>query len=463
MKENVLNVHERLAAFGTAIPRPMLPLGGTDLSKWAVIACDQFTHDRGYWERVASAVGDAPSTLHCILPEAFLEDPGRTERVEKIRQTMKKYLDDGLFVSRRGCVYVERDTPYRAGRRGLLVCLDLERYDWSAGAAPLIRPTEGTVPERLPARMELRRGAALELPHILVLVDDKKDELLGPLGERARAGELLYDTPLMPDSGRVRGWLLDKEADWDCLAGALEKLAAASVSRYASSASSYSPSCASPDASPVGGSPGAFLYAVGDGNHSLAAAKGVWEEYKKTRGINPAPPGDSEGPRWVMVEIENLYDPALVFEPIHRFVFGAGAEETAKLFSALPGFSLEKLGGTGDWAKLLSLVKENVSRTRFGIIARGNDPDETALFLAETAPLPLAVDRIQPLLDGFVKDKPNLSMDYIHGDEELFRLARGSGGTGILLPPFNKQGLFRTVAERGPLPRKSFSMGEACE
>jgi hypothetical protein len=255
---------------------------------------------------------------------------------------------------------------------------------------------------------------------------------------------MLYDTPLMSDSGRVRGWLLDKETDWECLAGGLEKLAAASLSRYAS---------------PAGGSTaGAFLYAAGDGNHSLAAAKGIWDEYKK-QNTGPVSPGD--GPRWVMVELENLYDPALVFEPIHRFVFGAGAEETEKLFAVLPGFSLKKLGGIEARPKLLSLVKEKVSRTRFGIIAPENG--RITLSLAAADPVPLAIDRIQPLLDGFVKNRPGLSIDYIHGEEELFRLAQSSDGMGILLPPFNKQGLFRTVAERGPLPRKSFSMGEAEE
>jgi hypothetical protein len=281
--------------------------------------------------------------------------------------------------------------------------------------------------------MEVRRGAALELPHILILIDDKKDELLKTLGERARAGKKVYDTPLMLDSGWLRGWLLDKEADWACLAGGLEKLRSAALT-------------------------GTFLYAVGDGNHSLAAAKGIWEEYKKT--ANPA-----EGPRWVMVELENLYDPALVFEPIHRFIFGAGTEEIRDLFSALEGFSTTKLCGTGARTKLLSLVKEGVPQTRFGIIpgASRGDPEEGGLFLAEAEPLPLAIERLQPLLDRLVQNRPELSVDYIHGEEELFRLARRSAGVGILLPPFNKQGLFRTVAAQGPLPRKSFSMGEAVE
>jgi hypothetical protein len=450
----VKSVHERLAVLGTAVPKTLLPRQDADLSRWAVIACDQFTQDRGYWERAAAAAGDSPSALHCIFPEAFLEMPGRKERIETVHKTMKRYLEKNIFRSSRGCVYVERDTPYRTGRRGLLVCLDLEQYDWSPAGAALVRPTEGTVPERLPARMDIRRGAALELPHILVLVDDEKDELLSTLGNRAKAGTKLYDTPLMLDSGRVQGWLLDKEADWECLASGLEKLAAESVSRYALPAK---PGVEAPVSEP-------FLYAVGDGNHSLAAAKGIWEECKKAGG-GSEPDNLADGPRWVMVEIENLYDPALVFEPIHRFVYGAGAEETKKLFSALPGFSVKALGGAEERARLVSLVNEKVPYTRFGIIAGKGSGNQgrAALFLAQTDPVPLAVDRIQPLLDVFVRDNPALFVDYIHGEDELFRLAAQSAGSGILLPPFYKQGLFRTVAERGPLSRKSFSMGEASE
>jgi hypothetical protein len=456
-----MDIHERLAALGMAIPALLLPREGTDLSKWAVIACDQFTQDRAYWERAAAVAGNGPSALHCIFPEVFLDDPGRTGRIGRIHQTMKRYLEESLFTSYRGCMYVERDTAYHRGRRGLVVCLDLERYDWSADSKPLIRPTEGTVQERLPPRMDTRRGAALELPHILVLINDQKDELLRTLGERARTKKPLYDTTLMFDSGRVRGWLLDREEDWDYLAGGLEKLSA--VRRLCGTPvleEQLSPGHSPPPAEWAGNSPGgsgSFLYAVGDGNHSLAAAKAVWEEYKKTG-------GGSEAPRWVLVELENLYDPALAFEPIHRFMFGAAVEEIKKLFAPLPGFSLQKISGTGARKDLLSLVKEG-PQTRFGIIAGvpGEEPEEAGMFLAETAPLPLALEHIQPLLDSLVKDKPALSIDYVHGAEELFHLARGSAGVGILLPPVNKQGLFRTVEAQGPLPRKSFSMGEAGE
>jgi hypothetical protein len=314
-----------------------------------------------------------------------------------------------------------------------LVCLDLEWYDWTPGTAPLIRPTEGTVPSRLPPRMDVRRGAVLELPHILILIDDEEDSLLRTLGEKAKAAKPLYETPLMLDSGNVRGWLLDKEADWEYLASGLEKLESASAARY--------------------GIREPFLYAVGDGNHSLAAAKGIWEEYKQTHGVGSGSALPNHPLRYTLVEIENIYDPAIQFEPIHRFVFGTDSEEMIKLLSALPGFSGHPVD---DRKELIRLVKENAGRTRFGLVSG-------ECFLAESDPLPFALDRIQSLLDDFVKSGKDCSIDYIHGEDELLRLAAASKGVGILLPPFSKQSLFRTVAERGILPRKSFSMGEARE
>ena len=445
------SAENRLAAVGTAVPELLIPGGKTDLAKWAVIACDQFTHDPAYWARVRTAAGSAPSTLNCIIPEAFLDEGGG--KSAEIHAAMKRHLDGGLFTSRRGCVYVERDTPYRKGRRGLLVCLDLERYDWTPGTAPLVRPTEGTVRERLPLRMDARRGAALELSHILVLIDDEADTLLPTLGERAKAASgagPLYDTSLMFDSGRVRGWFLDGEADLTLLADGLEKLAAASLSRYGTDGRN------------------AFLYAVGDGNHSLAAAKGIWEEYKKAHGISSGTPGMENSRslpdhpcRYALVEIENIYDPALVFEPIHRFVFNATIAEIERALASLPGFSLKKLGGMEERGRLLTLVKESSAGTRFGLAVRVQDTAE--LFLAEAAALPLALDHIQPLLDDLLAQTPRLSMDYIHGEDELFDLASRTEGAALLLPPFNKRTLFRDVAARGILPRKSFSMGEAAE
>ena len=264
------------------------------------------------------------------------------------------------------------------------------------------------------------------------MINDERNALIPALGERARAAPPVYDTPLMLDSGGVRGWLLG-EAEMEILADGLEQLAASPAG---------------------GGTEAAFLYAVGDGNHSLAAAKGVWEEYKKA--------GRPDHPcRWALVELENIYDPALVFEPIHRFVYGARRGEMEQALAALPGFSLKKLGGMEEYGRLLSLVKEPAGHTRFGLTVRAGA--ETELFLAAADPVTLALDRIQPLLDALTANRPELSLDYIHGEDELFRLASRSAGAAVLLPPFNKQSLFRTVASRGILPRKSFSMGEAVE
>jgi hypothetical protein len=436
-----MNTEQRLAALGAAVPEILIPKEGIDLARWTVIACDQFTHDRDYWEGVRSRAGNAPSALRCVFPEVFLGDPGREQRITGIHKTMTAYLEMGLFVPRRGCVYVERDTPLRVGRRGLLLCLDLEHYDWSGGAATLIRPTEGTVPERLPVRMAVRRNAPLELSHILVLIDDESGALFAGLDARAKASQMLYDTALSPDSGRARGWLLDKDDDLAFLASGLETLSRAAAARE--SAKTAAP----------------FLYAVGDGNHSLGAAKGVWEEYKKAH--EGEPDAENHPCRWALVEIENLHDPALVFQPIHRFVYGAGRADLERLLAAMPSFSVRQLAGDNAREELLALVREQTDRTRLGLALR--ESGGLVFYLAETGPMPLTLDRIQPLLELLCGGNPGLSLDYIHGADEIFRLAAGPGGLGIILPPFDKRGLFRTVAKRGILPRKAFSLGEAAE
>jgi hypothetical protein len=468
----------RLTALGLQVPRILLPREGTDLYRWAVIACDQFTQDRDAWEQIRRAAGTGPSTLGLIYPEAYLAEPDRTERIAAIHRTMRRYLAEEIFAAA-GAVYVERDTPFAGGRRGLLMALDLERYDWKAGAAPLIRPTEGTVPERLPPRMEIRRNAPLETPHILVLIDDETDTFLPALGKRARdpsrnGGKPLYDTNLMLDSGRVRGWKLDG-TDEDYIAAGLEDLARRAASRYGA-ARKYGDVEDTADVSgnamsgavEAGASP--FLFAVGDGNHSLATAKAVWEEY---RAAHYGEPDLMNHPaRWALVEIENLYDPALTFEPIHRLILGAGAEAVLRLLEELPGYHCRRLGSAaggaadGPAAELAALVRdESGGRLRLGVAA---GPER---FLVEADPVPLAVDAVEPLLERLAaKDPgaagPGVNIDYIHGTEELLRLAAAPSDTprtGIVLPPFRKQGLFETVARRGPLPRKSFSMGEARE
>jgi hypothetical protein len=418
----------RLAALGTAVPEILLPGAEVDLQKWAVVACDQFTRDRDFWDRVKETAGSAPSALNFILPEIDLEGGDRGER---IRRAMAECLAGNTFAPPfRGCVYVERATPFHPCRRGLVLAIDLEAYDWRPGARSLIRATEGTVPERLPPRVAIRRGAPLETPHILVLIDDRDDALLPALGRLAKSAAPLYRTPLMLGGGGVSGWALGDGEGRAVLADGLEKLARLSRTRY--------------------GSPEPFLYAVGDGNHSLAAAKAVWDEYKDAHGGG----ADGHPARWALVEVENLYDPGIAFEPIHRVLFGASAAEVLDCLSALPGFSRRPVSGRGELARLVG--DPEAPRSRLGLAAG------TGLFLVESSAPPVITETLQPLLDAFLRDRSGLSIDYIHGGDEVFRLA-GTQAAGILLPPVKKSGLFETIARSGPLPRKSFSMGAGIE
>jgi hypothetical protein len=278
----------------------------------------------------------------------------------------------------------------------------------------MIRSTEGTIKERLPPRMEIRRGAPLEVPHILLLIDDEDDTLLPALAERAKKAAPLYDTPLMMNSGAISGWALDKEDDWALLAEGLESLAQKAAVRYGAE-----------DAAP-------FLYAAGDGNHSLATAKAVWEEHKKAHADEPGLM--SHPARWALVELENLYDPGVAFEPIHRVIFGVTQDAVLRALSRLPG-----------------------------IICK-TEQDKPAVIKIETATAAIAAASLQPPLDEFVA-AAGASIDYIHGEEELLRLAADPSrpAVGLLLPPVQTPGLFKTVVKTGPLPRKSFSMGAAEE
>jgi hypothetical protein len=432
------DIQQKLGNLGVEIPEILLPQR-VNLQQWPVIACDQFTQDRAYWEKVREAAAGQPSALNLILPEVFLIDDDRAGRIETIHRAMRNYLADGVFAApHRGFVYLERDTPFNCGRRGLVVAVDLEQYDWSPSARPLIRSTEDTVPDRLPPRMEIRRNAPLETPHILLLIDDDDDSLLRGLGKRAHKTAPAYQGSLMLNSGSVSGWFLDTPDDWAFFAGGLEELLHRSLTRYS-----------------AGDRP--FLFAVGDGNHSLASARGIWEEYKATYGGGESAP--VHPCRYALVEIENIYDPAIQFEPIHRVVFGLGFNETLKLLSALPDFSSQIITTGEDLARLTA---EPAKGSRFGIISG----DRYAI--VTTSADGIATVSLQPLLDQAAAGKA-LSIDYIHGEDEVFRLASGSDKansgpvTGILLPPVQKYGFFETVARSGPMPRKSFSMGEAWE
>lgn len=463
-------IKDRFKQLGLILSEILLPHAGINPEKWAVIACDQYTQDREYWEKVKSSVKGEPSTMHLIYPEVFLHDENREQKIKDIHRQMEEFLAKGVFAeARTGCVYVERNTLHNANRRGLVIAVDLEHYDWRPGAQRLIRCTEGTVAERLPLRMDIRRNASLETSHVLLLIDDEQDRLLPTLAERVKSAAPAYSGRLMTGSGDISGWFVDSTDDWDFIAAELEGLAKRALTCYSSAGTEkVTANAGSANAEEP------FLFAVGDGNHSLATAKEIWEEYKRNHPAENLPgsnPGDGlpiHPCRYALVEIENIYDPAIKFEPIHRVMFGMPAAEAIELLSRLPGFSSRRVSGRGE---LTQLVKEQTGKNRLGLIANGTTGSaaggkEITCTLIESSASGLITAYLQPLLDSWLETQAGTdsSIDYIHGEDELFRLAAApQGAVGLLLPPINKSGFFETIARGGPLPRKSFSMGEADE
>lgn len=424
-------------------PDILLPNKEVDLTAWTVIACDQYTQDTDYWNKVLAVAKDAYSTLHMILPEVYLDtfsDERRKKEIGKIQSTMQDYLAKRIFADPvHTMLYIERKTAYDRLRKGIVTCIDLEQYDWRPVAKAKIRATEATIVERLPPRMDIRRGAMLEMPHIMLLVNDPAHTFIERIGADIHAsGNMpLYSATLMLHAGSVTGWEIPAECSAS-MEKALEKLYRDNTGEDGST----------------------FMFAVGDGNHSLATAKAVWDAYKQQHGGIQLPDGSVSLPkvlkdnplRYALVEIVNLYDTGLTFEPIHRVIFGAGHMQ-------LIDFIRSKLGGKtvlcADKDDLVHTI-ENAS-VSFGFISKSDE-----LICLETDLTCLAVSALQPLLDEFVKTH-NLQIDYIHGSEEAFRIPQQRDAVSILLPPIVKDSFFSTIAETGSLPRKSFSMGEASE
>jgi hypothetical protein len=424
------NREHKTSEIGVIAPEILLPAKNIDLFQWAVVACDQRTQDRQFWKETADIAGESPTTLNLVLPEVYLEDEGKAARIEKIHEAMRAYLADGVFApAERGFLYIERETTGGV-RQGLIAAADLEQYDWKPESRSLIRASEGTIASRLPPRMDIRRAAPLELPHIMLLIDDADDTLFSGLA--AETGTFAYDTELMQGGGRVRGRFVQESA---FVTRPLAALAASSPQRY--------------------GRPEPFLFAVGDGNHSLATAKAVWEEYKAA---HTGEAGLMEHPlRYALVEIVNIYSPALRFEPIHRVLIGPPldpdeAPRAMNLDALTDPFLACSLDDLNELSVFVKIKKPN---TRFGIIQGGR------YILAEADSPLLATTILDPVLEAFLAPRPILTLDYIHGKDELAALCKHHHAVGLLLPPFDKKGLFETIAKTGPLPRKSFSMGEA--
>lgn len=382
------------------IPEIVLPRQGTDMQRWAVIACDQHTSDGAYWAELDKFVGNAPSTLRLTLPEIYLSEG--ESRIRTIAQTMREYKDRDVF-SRlpKGFVLVERDTPFSPTRFGIVLAVDLEAYSFNASDRAQIKATEATILERIPPRIKIREGAPLEFPHVMLLYDDREDSVLGSFKARRGSLEKLYDFDLNMGGGHIRGYFLPEEE--------AEKIAASFAALKDKDG---------------------LIFMVGDGNHSLATAKALWdkikpglsEEEKKT---HPA--------RYALAEAVNIYDEGIAFEAIHRIVKGVDARKFAAGFP--------KAEGGEAW---LAVGGKKL-------------PDPLGKDAAA------AVELTDAYISRYIAENGG-EADYIHGEDALLRLTETSeNSVGVLLPKMDKSELFDTVKRHGCLPRKTFSMGESAE
>ncbi len=389
----------------------LLPSENVDLTKWATVACDQFTSQPDYWRRVFDFVGDAPSTVKITQPEIYLSDA--PARIPFIHKTMREYVENGTLYKavENGFILAERSTD--SGKRiGLIANVDLEAYDYAPGSKPLIRATEGTIVERIPPRAQIRENAELETPHAMLLSDDPNGLLTESLYARYRDTAPLYDFGLMEGGGHLRGWRISDDSGRSRVLAALNEL---------------HDSC------------GGFMFAVGDGNHSLATAKACWDKLKlrlsdDERSRHPA--------RYALAEIVSLHSPALTFEPIHRALFGA---DFSDLFAAFSSW-LERAG--------MSLADGNDMR----FIYNGREKSVSAI--NANGLLPVYV--LQRFLDEYLSENPEIRIDYIHGSDDLKNLLC-ENDVGILLNAIDKNSFFESIKAGGALPRKTFSMGEARE
>ena len=386
-----------------------------DMYKWACIACDQYTSEPEYWSAVEREVGDAPSALRVTLPELYLSESDA--RIPGINKTMSVYASNILAEYAKSMIYLERTQKNGKIRRGLVGAIDLECYDYNKGSTTLVRATEGTVLERIPPRVKIRENAPIELPHIMVLIDDPKRTVIEPIIEKATKYEAAYDFDLMLGSGHALGKFLPAD-EINRVNTALEALFDGAVEAQ----STKNP----------------LVFAVGDGNHSLATAKACWEKLKPT-----LPDADKENhpARYALCEIVNIHDSALEFEPIYRVMFGVDANDVRA--------ELEKY--------VSELPESGIAAQTFEIISAGGCGEITV----DNPTSMLPVGTLQTFIDGYIKTHTGAEVDYIHGIESTKKLASGENAIGFIFKGMEKSELFPTVVNDGALPRKTFSMGEA--
>ena len=382
---------------------------GCEHEKWSVVACDQFTSEREYWHKLERYVGDAKSTLKLIFPEAYLEDDDKEERIENINRTMREYLDGGVFKTLKDSFIVcKRTTASGVSRLGIVLAIDLEDYCFTHPSRAYVRSTEGVVLDRIPPRLKIRQDAPVELPHIMLLIDDRKHRAIEPIWEGRADLEKVYDFDLNMGGGHLEGYRIDAQKVIDVF------------DKYVDSVQDL-----------YGEKTNDFIFAVGDGNHSLATAQAHWNRIKEgltdaQKAVHPA--------RFALCEVENLHDDGIVFEPIHRFVFGAKEDFIGYLQTALSGEkTIEAFDKNGNYALKVDRVGAK------------------------------AIKDIQDAIDAYLKEHSECSVDYIHGIEHLKDVAAHNVGVAIAMPKIEKDELFGYVLKNGTLCRKAFSMGEAEE
>ena len=395
----------------------LIPQQGTDFMKWAVIACDQYTSEPEYWADCEKEVGEAPSTLNLVLPEVYLGTEKETEKLDSIAKTAGKYLDGGVLSGiGTGFILTDRATSLHPSRKGLMAAIDLEGYSFEPGNKNICRATEGTVLSRIPPRVRIRANSPLELPHIMILIDDPKGITIEKAFEMAKTEGLkpLYDTDLMLGSGHITGTFIP---DGSAIAESIIK----GLSTLKSENSD------------------GLLFLVGDGNHSLASAKAHWENIRE--GLSEDEKKDHPA-RFALAEIVNIHDKGLDFEPIHRVIFNISGEEfIARAKEYFKDSGIELNGDTN-------------GKQSFTVVSQGNADVTVSL---SNPPHTLAVGSVQMMIDSL-----GLDCDYIHGEDSVRNLAT-AGNTGILVPAISKDTFFGTVEKEGVFPRKTFSMGEAFE
>ena len=374
---------QKLLDMAVKIPNILLPYNSVDYKKFSVVACDQYSATPDYWETVSDIISQSPSALNMILPEAYLSNSNE-ETTKKINLTMETYLEDNTLVDiGKGMIFVQRQTSTGI-RNGLILSLDLEQYDFSPNSKSLIRATENTVIDRLPSRIKVRENAPIEIPHTMVLIDDETNMVLGSIEKCIPQLKKLYDFELMQSGGHIAGFFVNSDEMLSTLADNLANL--------------------------LENSDG-MLFAMGDGNHSFAAAKSIWDSIKPT--LTPKQQ-ESHPARFSLIELVNLYDDAVGIEPIHRLLFNV-------------------------------------------------DPIKVQQELNFNAESPCSLQILQPLLDDWLAKNPQVELEYIHGEQECRTLGNQSDRLAIIFPAFDKKSLFQTVKEDGVFARKSFSIGHANE